>query len=140
MNQINDISRITRKFLSNHICFASLGAGKRFGIDEKILTKIASGLIAFETACASVAGIGLLLLLEGARISLRFLGLRYKEIIEFGGKNSLRSGDDSKRWIYFLIIQLINSKFGLYVGTKGKIFLEFLTLGLSSLFLGIAAA
>ena len=44
MEQINDISRITRTFLCNHICFASIG------IDEKILTKIASGLIAFETA------------------------------------------------------------------------------------------
>ena len=40
----------------------------------------------------------LFLHLEGGRISLRFLGLRDNEMIEFGGKGSLSFGDKSRRW------------------------------------------
>ena len=78
--------------------------------------------------------------LEGARISLRFLDLRKDEIMEFGGKSSLSFGDESKKLKCFLINLLIDGKLGLYVRTKGKIFLESLTLAWNKSFLGMLAA
>ena len=75
----------------------------------------------------------LFLPLEGARIYLRFFGLQKDEIMEFGWKSSFNVGDDCKTGKCFLINLLIDGKLGLNVSTKGKIFLEFLVLGLKRL-------
>ena len=60
--------------------------------------------------------------------------------MEFGWKSSFSLGDDYKMGKCFLINLLIDGKLGLNVSTKGKIFLEFLVLGVSNSILGIWAA
>ena len=60
--------------------------------------------------------------------------------MEFGWKSSFSLGDDCKMGKCFLINLLIDGKLGLNVSTKGKIFLEFLVLGVSNSILGIWAA
>ena len=93
MNQINHIRRTTREFLANKIRFTSLCSRKSLRVVKEVLTKIASGFITGDTSrwwnCNWLSEPSLHL--EGAKISLRFLDLRNDEMIEFGGKNSLRN-------------------------------------------------
>ena len=143
MNQTHHIWWVTRELLPNKVCFARLCARKSLVVDYKKFLQRSHLVLSHLTQPTNGTAVDwddLFLHLKGAKISLRFLGLRKDELIEFGGKSSLSLGHESKRWKCFLIKPLIDGKLGLYVRTKGKILLESLTLALSKSFLGILAA